>query len=504
MSEISAKDRSGYRNSFGSTLLFSGVQIYQILIRVVRSKFVAMLIGPEGMGITSLLHSTTDLVSSVTNMGLSTSSVKTISAAYSQGDQQRISITITVLRRLVFLTGLFGLLVCACFAPLWSQQSFGNDNYIWAFVFVSVVVLANQLNKGELALLQGLRHKKTLAKANVIGQTVSLLITIPLYYFYGLKAIVWVLVLFSLMTYSISKYFTSKINIQRVHVTWMQTFHVGSEMMKLGFFLSLQTILSHAVLYFVRNYVSQTGGIEEVGLYSAGTAIVNVYLGLIFSAIATSYFPQLAGTKTNEEMGDAVKKQAEISILMLAPIIVAFVIYIKPVIVILYSEKFLPVEEMLYWAMGATLIKAMGWALSYTLLAKAKPSYFFYNELFAKFYTFPLAILGYKYMGLKGFGIALLLGYSIYLIQELFVVKKLFNFSYDFSIWKLFMLLHLPVLVTYVIKVYASSIMAYLLGGVLFFLTIMYVLYELDKRMELFSALKTKIDKKRSGIDGKR
>lgn len=496
MPNISAKDKSGYRNTFGSTLLFSGVQIYQIIIKIVRSKFVAMLIGPEGMGINSLLHSTTDLVSTTTNLGLSTSGVKTVSKAYSQGDQEKIAITITVLRRLILLTGIIGTLACACLAPLWSQQSFGNDNYIFAFVFVSVVVLADQLNKGEIALLQGLQQKKSLAQANIIGQTVSLFVTIPLYYVWGIKAIVWVMVLFSFMTYAVSRFFTNKIDIEQIHVTWGQTFHVGSEMMRLGFFLSLQLILSHAVLYFVKNYVSKTGGLDEVGLYSAGTSIVNVYLGLIFSAIATSYFPQLAGTRTNDEMGDAVKKQAEISILMFAPIIVAFIIFAKPAIVLLYSERFLPIEEMLYWAMGATLIKAMGWAMSYTLLAKAQPSTFFLNELFAKFYSFPLAIFGYKYMGLKGFGIAILISYSIYLIQEIIVVKKLFKISYTFSIWKLFLLLHLPVLLSFLIKFFVSSMLAYLLGSLLLSLTTIYIFYELDKRMELLTALKKRLKRK--------
>lgn len=496
MPDISAKDKSGYRNTFGSTLLFSGVQIYQIIVKIIRSKFVAMLIGPEGMGIHSLLHSTTDLVSTTTNLGLSTSGVKTVSAAYSEGNQQKIATTVIVLRRLILLTGLLGMLICAFLAPLWSQQSFGNDNYIIAFVFVSVVVLAEQLNKGEIALLQGLRHKKSLAQANVIGQTLSLFITIPLYYIWGVKAIVWVMVLFSFMTYAVSRFYTYKINVEKVHVTWSQTFHVGSEMMRLGFFLSLQLILSHAVLYFVKNYVSKTGGLDEVGLYSAGTSIVNVYLGLVFSAIATSYFPQLAGTKTNDEMGDAVKKQAEISILMFAPIIVAFIIFAKPAIVILYSEKFLPIEGMLYWAMSATLIKAMGWAMSYTLLAKAKPSTFFLNELCAKFYTFPLAIFGYKYMGLKGFGIAILIGYSIYLIQVMILVKKLFKISYTFSIWRLFLLLHLPVLFSFLITICLSSTLAYLFGTLLLCLTAIYVFYELDKRMELVTALKKRFKRK--------
>lgn len=493
MLEVSAKDKAGYRNSFGSTLLFSGVQIFQIIIRIIRSKFVAMLIGPEGMGITSLLHSTTDLVSSATNLGLSTSSVKTVSAAYSEGNKEKIAITIKVLRRLVLLTGLLGMFVCAALASVWSQQSFGNNNYILAYVFVSVVILSDQLTKGELALLQGLQKKKYLAQANVIGQTISLFITIPLYYFYGLKAIVWVLVLFSLLTFVITKYYSSKIKLGTVHVTWKQTFQYGSEMVKLGFFLSLQLLLTNAVLYFVRNYVSRVGGLEDVGFYNAGTSIINIYLGLVFSAIATSYFPKLAGTKSNDEMEDAVMKQAEISILMFAPIIVAFIVFIKPVIILLYSENFLPIEQMLYWAMGATLIKAMGWALSYTLLAKAKPIYYFINEVFAKCYTFPITILGYKYFGLTGFGMALALGYSIYLVQLIVVTKRLFGISYNLYIWGLFIILHIPVLTSYATKLLSSESYAYFGGGAILLLTSFYVFRELNKRMDLVSLMNTVI-----------
>ena len=49
------EERSRYRSSFGATVLFSGVQLFQILIKIVRSKFVALFIGPAGMGIHSLL-----------------------------------------------------------------------------------------------------------------------------------------------------------------------------------------------------------------------------------------------------------------------------------------------------------------------------------------------------------------------------------------------------------------------------------------------------------------
>ena len=489
-------EKNHFRNSFGATVLFSGVQIYQILIRIVKSKFVALFIGPAGMGIQSLLHSTTDLISASTNLGLKTSGVKTVAAAHSDNDKDKIAKTIAVLRRLILITGLFGMFICAVLAPVWSKTSFGNDEYIWSFVFVSLIILLDQLNGGELVLLQGMRQKKTLARANVIGQTVGLLMTVPLYYFFRLKAIVWVLVLSSLITLTITKFYTHKLHIEKVSVTWKETFSIGKEMIRLGIFISLQYFLQQAVAYIVRNYVSRVGGIDEVGLYSAGTHIVSTYLGLVFSAIATDYFPRLAATKSNDEMRRAVHTQCEIMLLLFAPLIVAFMVYVKPIIVLLYSERFLPIEIMMYWYIGETLFKAMGWAVSYTLLAKAKPLYFFLNEVVAKFYTVPLKLLGYKYYGLVGFGMASVAGYVIYLIQVLIVTRRLFDFKYDFSMWKLLFLMSIPMVLVVAVKLFLPVTWGYVLGTLILVLISIYVVYRLNKKLDLKSLINKKLKKK--------
>ncbi len=141
-------DKERYRNSFAATLLFSGVQIYQIIIRIIKSKFVALFIGPAGMGIQSLLHSTTDTISAATNCGLSTSSVKTIASAKRDGNKEIIAKNVFALRRLLWFTGLLGLVICASFSTVWSRTSFGDNTYIWSFVAVSVIILLDQLNRG--------------------------------------------------------------------------------------------------------------------------------------------------------------------------------------------------------------------------------------------------------------------------------------------------------------------------------------------------------------------
>ena len=47
---------SSYRNIFKATSLFGGVQVYQILIGIIKQKFVAVLLGTSGVGIQGLCH----------------------------------------------------------------------------------------------------------------------------------------------------------------------------------------------------------------------------------------------------------------------------------------------------------------------------------------------------------------------------------------------------------------------------------------------------------------
>lgn len=486
MAQTNQKDKVAYKDSFKSSILYSGVQVFQILIRVIRSKFIAMLLGPFGMGITSLLRSTTDLISTTTNFGLKTSGVKSIASARAEGNQVQIEQTIAVMRILVFATGVVGMLICALFSPFWSSNSFGSSDYVWSFVGVSILILTDQINQGEIALLQGMQLRRLLARANIVSQSISLVTTIPLYYLYGIKAIVPVLVLSSIVALAVTEFYVQKAHVRRVKVDLLQVKTIGKAMVVLGFFLSLQHLLSQLSVYLVRIFVAQTGGLEQVGLYGAGVTIVNMYLGLVFTAMATDYFPRLACTKSPEELRTAINNQAEIAFLMFAPIVVAFIVFIKPVIIMLYSDKFLPIESMLYFSMAGTLIKAMAWSLSYSIVAKASAKTYFYNEVFATVYTFILNILGYKIWGLAGFGISLVLAYSIYLIQVSVVCGRLFSFYFKKKMWILFVLLNIFVLSSLALRKYLTDINNYIYGSILLVLTTILSIYLLNRKLKFF------------------
>jgi O-antigen/teichoic acid export membrane protein len=176
-----SEEQSSYRQIMKATSLFGGVQVFNILISVIRSKFIAVLLGPLGVGISGLLTATTGLVGSITNLGLSTSAVKDVAAAYITGDSKRIGTVVSVLRRLVWLTGIFGTVFTLCFSPWLSELTFGNKDYTLAFVLISITLLLTQINTGQLVVLQGMRKLQYLAKADMAGVVFALFTSLPMY-----------------------------------------------------------------------------------------------------------------------------------------------------------------------------------------------------------------------------------------------------------------------------------------------------------------------------------
>ncbi|MBA7553213.1 hypothetical protein ES705_45800 [subsurface metagenome] len=61
----------------------------------------------------------------------------------------------------------------------------------------------------------------------------------------------------------------------------------------------------------------------------------------------------------------------------MAPIIIIFLVFIKWIVIILYSNKFIAVDDMIHWAALGMLFKAASWAISFILLAKGASNLFF-------------------------------------------------------------------------------------------------------------------------------
>ena len=484
---VSNETRSSYRQIMKATSIFGGVQAINIIISIVRSKFIAVLLGPAGIGISGLLTATTGIITGLTNFGLGTSAVRDISSAHQTGNTTRFAIIVKVFQRWVWITGLLGLVITLLCAPLLSYLSFGNWDYTLAFMALSVTLLFNQLNSGQLVVLQGSRKLSFLAKANVMGSIIGLCTTIPLYYLWGNKGIVPALLISSMVALIISTFFSRKIVIEKIKVSKVRVYAEGKFMIKMGIMISLSGFITLGFSYLVRLYLSHCGGIDSVGYYNAGFAIINTYVGIIFAAMSTDYFPRLSSVVDNKtEVNTTINQQAEIAFLILGPVIIGFIVFIKWIVTLLYSKEFIVIDHMMIWAAYGMLFKAASWAIAFLFLAKGASTVFFWNELIANVYMLALNIAGYYLGGLTGLGISFMVSYLLYFLQVFLLTRYYYGFKFEAQFYKIaliqFVLTSCCMLLVFL---QVTTVMGYILGCGILCGSAVYSYYEMNKRINI-------------------
>jgi O-antigen/teichoic acid export membrane protein len=488
-----SEQQSSYRQIFKATSLFGGVQVFQILVGIVRVKFIAVLLGTVGVGIIGLFNAPLQLIMSVTGLGISFSAVRDISESHGSGDLTRIAKSIIILRRWSWFTGLLGAIVVISFAPLLSYWSFGNSNFTWAFVWLSITLLLQAINKGQSALLQGTRRLKDMAQASVIGSGLGLVTSVPLYYWFGTKGIVPALIISAATALMLSWYFSRKVMIESVVLTYKQTYYSGLGMAKLGMYMTMAGFIASLSNYVLNAFISNKGGVSQVGLYNSGWGVVGQYTGIIFSAMATDYFPRLSAIQNdNNKIKELVKQQSETALLIMTPLLALLIVTMPLVVRILYTPSFLPIVMFAYLTVLGMHFKAISWAMGYVYLAKGNGRLFLTMEVISGFVILIMNLVLYYFFGLNGLGISFILSYLLGMIFSYLVL----NWKYDFTFPKKFygnlVVAYGFVAFSFLTVFIPSNTHRYLAGIAVLIMATLFSLFKINELMDLRSYLSNK------------
>lgn len=486
-----SSEKDSYKQIFKATSVFGGVQVFNILISIVKSKVVAVLLGPAGLGIISIFNSAVALIYNCTNFGINVSAVKSIAAVNNPERPENAGKTIAIVQRLVWLTGLFSLIITVLFSNWLSKISFGDNSFTFSFMLIGLSLLALHVSSGQNAILQGLRKIRSIALSSLFGGLFGLLISIPLYYFYRKDGIIPSLVLSSLIGVMISSYFVNREKIVSVKVNVEIVKREGIGMIKLGFLVSLASLFLSASTYLVRLFISNFGDIADVGLYSAGFAIIGTYVGMVFGAMSTDYYPSLSSiASNNDKCTEKVNHQILMAITILAPMLTILLIFIKFAVILLYSVSFLPVIKLIQWATLGVFFQAFSWSICFLFLAKNDSKIYFWNEFIPTIYTVFLNCAFYYHGGLEGLGISFLLSFIFYFVQVYIIAKKRYRFKLDRNIVKICGCQFLICCIAFLVVYFLKTAFVYSIGIPLAVLSIIVSLHTLEKKMGIIHIFK--------------
>jgi enterobacterial common antigen flippase len=429
LKETTIQNNNSYGQILKSTTLVGGSKVINIVLGIIRTKFLAVLLGPAGIGLMGLYGAVTGTVGSLTGMGIGSSGVRQIAEATGTDDNLKIARTIMTLRRSALVLGLLGMLLMILFCVPLSRLTFGNTEYAWPIALLSVTLFLGAVSEAQAALIQGMRRIADLARLSVLGGFLGTVISIPMIFIWGKEGIVPFLITVSAMTILPSWWYARKIKVARIILGWRETLQEAKGLLSLGLVFMASGLMAMAVMYLIRVFVVRQLGMDSVGLYQAATTLSSLYIGVILGAMGMDFYPRLTAVAAdNEACNRMVNEQTEVGLLIAAPGILATLTFAPLIIQIFYSASFIPAYEVLRWQILGIFLRVVSWPMGFILLAKGKGQIFFWTELTANAVHIALVWAGITYLGLKGTGMAFFALYVFYTIMMLAVVRNLSNF----------------------------------------------------------------------------
>ena len=423
--------KSSYSQILKSSAVIGGSSVFNIAIGIVRTKLMALILGPAGVGLLGLYGSIVDLTKTIAGMGTSTSGVRLVAEALGAADEVQLSQSVLALRRTVLALAIAGAALLAALCSPVAYISFGDREHTMSVALLALAVLFSTVSTGQLTLLQGMRRIGDLARANVLAPLFGLLVAVPIVYFEGRDGVVPALVGVATVGTVVGWWYSRKVyaRVPGAHVSDLAPQILG--LLKLGFVFMLTGFMSMGVAYLVRIIVLRKIGEEAAGFYQSAWTLGGLYVGFILQAMGADFFPRLtAVAKDNTACNRLVNEQAEVGLLLAGPGVLGTLTFAPVVIQAFYSARFGPAVEILRWISLGMLLRVVSWPLGFILLAKGVRKAYFWSELVSALAQVLLVWTCVTAFGLPGTGIAFFCGYICYAVLIYLIARRISAFRW--------------------------------------------------------------------------
>ncbi|WP_339560289.1 oligosaccharide flippase family protein [Pseudomonas sp. EA_65y_Pfl1_P113] len=399
-----------------STLKTAVGQFFGLVLGAVAVKLLAVLAGPAGVGLYSILRHLQQMLSSVASIGGQNAVVQGLSSHQGISKRQFFisSFYVFFVASLLLSIGVF---IFADFIAAWIFEGEHTSAIRWLIIPIvlgallfffrgvltaemefgalSIVTMLTGLGAALVALPVGLAYARgnsnvmvlLLAGGPLLGLIAAFFYVRRIGYFKDVKSV-------------------SPTGATRAAIVRFLRVALPS---LLSLFLTLGSVL------IVRSYIVRYYGLEGAGQFDAAWSISAMYLALFLTSLQSYLLPELSKVNDGRDLHFALAKAFHFSLLIALPLIGCLVV-MKPLIVsILFSREFLPSLDVLRWVLVGDFVRVLGWVISTALVARADMRGFAMAEALWSliFMSVSLFLLPY---GLEWVGFAYFVSYVFYLV----------------------------------------------------------------------------------------
>ena len=402
-------------NSFGI--------VVKLASSLIVSKLTAVFLGTQGLTLIGNLRNALSVLQNFSTGGLNKSVVKYSSEHKAETQNYIIFIStlfwvFTGLSVLVFL-GVY------LFSSSLADYVFGNQTYTFVFKWLAVLLPLYGLNIFLISILQGLEQFKRVIKINIFIHILNVVAFGFGVLQFGLSG--------ALMTIaavpSISLFITIGLAGKYLRLGYYFNYKIFSRQQLKYFghyaFMTLISAVSFPLVYLgIRQYLVESISIDDAGYWEANFRLSNFYLIFIQSLLNLYILPKFVQAKTKEDFRAIVLSfYKQVLPLFGVGLFILFLLR-KYLVLVVFSEEFLPVTSILGWQMLADFFRVLALVLVYQFHAKKMLWHYILTDLFLALGLYFSAIIGASYLALSGVVIGHVIVYFVYFLLILFIFRK--------------------------------------------------------------------------------
>ena len=352
-----------------ATSIIGGASIVNIALGLTRMKVAAIILGPVGLGVLGLLQNLLNAAALLSSLNLGVAGARQIVASRTSGPSNEAAARRAVLVTSALMALAGGLLFWLFRQPL-AELIFSNRDRAGQVGWLAIGVMATAATGYQAAVLNAGRRIADIARLSILSAAVSALVGSGALILWNEGGILPFILAAPIATLAFGWIFVRRARMGSRTGPGAQLWPHMRSLIGLGAALTTSIFVSLCGQLAIRTLVERELGATALGHFQAAWTITTVYLFFIFQAMASDYLPRLTAAMNDRvEAQQLVDGQAEVGLLLAAPILLVMIGAAPWALSLLYTSEFVEGTALLRWQMMGDLIRLAVWPVALILLA---------------------------------------------------------------------------------------------------------------------------------------
>ncbi|WAH36823.1 oligosaccharide flippase family protein [Alicyclobacillus dauci] len=402
-----------------AVVIIGSSSLISMILGVIVSKFRAIILGPSGLGIISISSGFIGVVSTLSLFGMDVLIV--------QDNNQTVNY-----KRALNIVTIWFIMILLVLATLYIVDKralfqFNGLNPIDWFLLTLAAFLSS-LATLQVAITSRQRNLKQLANQGMFSALGASCVSVLIILVMREKGIVLSIVLGTLCNLLVVYLVGNSRNLWSKHSPHEKRKNIGRELTD-GAILTTTRFVEAGVQWLIPILVAYNYGVTTTGFFQCAIIISTTYLGLLNNVMSQEFFPSITQMPISniDKIEERCNEQQLFITLISVPVILIVLGFSPYGINVIFSSAFLPAVTILKWQLVADILKFASWSYGYLILAKASRGYYAATHLTWSFSYLFAAIVFPRFLGLEGYGIAILFAFLVHYLMVVIVVYLKFK-----------------------------------------------------------------------------